>query len=80
MILFTQFDAESGLWELYCSSKGMRAMPAGPRIFRGPPHPVVQFAHETKAAAERDAQKIREYLANLPERKISKKEIRRQPV
>lgn len=87
MTISVTFDADSGLYELMCHVKGMSATPAGPRIFRIPKrykpgealgYPVVKFQHETWAAAEVDADLIRHYLANLPEKKISKKETQQQ--
>lgn len=78
MTIFAQFDADTFQWELWCRSPGMGPMPCGPRIFRGPPHPGVEFSHATQEDAERAAQVIQKYLADLPERKISKREIQKQ--
>lgn len=66
------FDADRELWTLYATSHGHTAV-AGPRIFRAPPHPDIQFAHDTQEAATRDAATLRDYLAGLPQKKMTKK-------
>ncbi len=70
-----QLDLDSCQYELMCESYS-RIAPAGPRIFRAPPHPDVKFRHDTLSAAQTDAQKIRDYLSNLGTRKQSKQAIR----
>lgn len=59
-------------WTLWVDGLGGKAI-AGPRLFRAPPHPDVQFCHDTKEGAERDAEKLRAYLAQLPKQKKGKK-------
>ncbi len=76
MTIFTQYDADKDTYELWCSDGRMSATPVGPRIFRSPPHPVVAFSHGTAQEAESDAAKIRTYLASLPQRQPTKKEVR----
>lgn len=65
MTLFTQYDCDGDLWEIMVSVPGMSATVAGPRIFRAPPHPDVQFSHATQQEADSDAEKIRKYIAQL---------------
>lgn len=67
-IITVIFDEDSGLWELYCTSYG-RSQPAGPRLFRAPPHPDIRFQHETHEAAAKDAATLRQYLEGLGQRK-----------
>lgn len=55
-------DLDSGELTLMATSYG-QTMPAGPRLFRGYPHPGVRFTHSEYAAAERDAAALRTYLA-----------------
>ncbi len=62
------YDLDTGLHEIVATSYG-RASPAGPRLFRAPPHPEIAFAHDTPEAAEADAQKLRAYLDSLGMRK-----------
>ena len=54
-------DLDSGDWELWAKSYG-QTMPVGPRLFRAPPHPAIQFQHTTEAAALKDAATLRAYL------------------
>lgn len=39
-----------------------QAAPAGERLFRGHPHPVIRFEHTDAASAEKDAGTLRQYL------------------
>lgn len=71
MTFSTQQDLATDLWHIYCTSHGRTAI-AGPRILRGPPHPVVAFAHETEAGAEADAAKLRAYFEAMPKAKKGK--------
>lgn len=73
--IFIAMD-ESDRYRLMCDDGRMSAMPCGARIFRGPPHPKIEFSHETMEAAETDARKLRAYLAGLPVAKASKKRTR----
>ncbi len=74
MKIFTEFDLDTERYVLMADCGRMAATPAGPRLFRGPPHPVIQFNHTTPEAAEADAVKLRAYLAGLNSKKPSKKE------
>jgi hypothetical protein len=65
MTLTTAFSEEDLCFRIYCESHGRVAI-AGPRILRGGPWPEVQWAHETQAEAEKDAEKLRQYFAGLP--------------
>lgn len=71
-----QFDPEAESFDLMAESHN-RTVPAGPRLFRGPPHPKISFQHPTQSAAERDARVLRDYLASLAP-KISKTKGRRE--
>ncbi len=70
--IFVEMD-EDGQFVLMVHDGRMSAMPAGPRILRGPPHPAIAFSHPTMEAANTDAAKLRAYLAALPVAKASKK-------
>lgn len=55
--------------------------PAGPRLFRSPPHPDIQFSHSTEQAAKDAASKLQAYLdACAAKKKPSKAQIRKQGV
>ncbi len=60
------------LWYIMVTTYG-RTEIAGPRILRAPPHPDIGWSHTDKASAERDAQRLRDYLATLPEARRKKK-------
>lgn len=64
----TAYDADSGEWELTATSYG-RTQPAGPRLFRAPPHPAIAFQHDDRAAAEKDAATLTRYLEGLQARR-----------
>lgn len=51
-----------GRFYLMASSYG-QLMPAGERLLRGYPHPVIAFSHDTREAADKDAAVLRTYLA-----------------
>ena len=70
------FDADIEQFRLYCTSHGHTAI-AGQRIFRAPPHPDIQFSHDSQADAEADAATLRDYLAGLPQKKMTKKASRK---
>ncbi len=74
--IFIEFDADVDLYVLMCDDRRMRPMPAGKRLFRAPPHPDINFSHETMQAAEDAASKLRSYLGALEPKKISKKDQR----
>lgn len=76
MTLFLQFDLETEHWEIMCEDSRMRAMPAGPRLFRAPPHPDVAFRHLDKQGAEGAMNTLNRYFAQLPEKKQTKKELK----
>lgn len=59
-------------WDIMCESHGMTAI-AGPRLFRAPPHPDIQFSgHESEARATQDCERLRTYLESLPKKKSGK--------
>lgn len=74
--IFISFDVEADSYDLMCESHG-RTAPAGPRLFRAPPHPQIKFHHETMAEAEADARQMRSYLGALSTRRPSKNEVRK---
>lgn len=55
-------------YALFATGLGGKAI-AGPRILRGPPQPGIRWQHETKEEAEKDAERLRRYLAQLPKPK-----------
>ncbi len=65
MTIFTTYDSDGDSWEIMVSVPGMGPTPAGPRIFRAPPHPDVRFSHTTQQGAETDAEEIRKYISEL---------------
>ena len=70
-------DFDTGLFTLMATSYS-QTMPAGPRLFRAPPHPAICFEHVTEADAIRDAQLLRDYIdAEWPKKAMSKAKIRR---
>ena len=71
------FDMDEGVYRIYASSYG-QTTPAGERLFRGHPWPVVQFVHAEEAAALRDARTLREYLADCAAGKRKDKEPARR--
>lgn len=60
----TSYDLDTGQWQLFATSYS-RTEPAGPRLFRAPPFPDISFTHDTEDAANKDAAKLREYLAGI---------------
>ena len=70
------YDMDEDRHILMAEDGMMRPMPAGPRLFRAPPHPDIAFSHTDPAKAERDAGKLRAYLAGLTLRKPTKKELK----
>lgn len=57
----------------------MRAMPAGPRLFRTPKggiDPDIRFTHATLESAKKDAEKLTRYLAESGGRSPNKKQTR----
>ncbi len=75
MTLFLQFDMDRESWDIMVESPGMGPMPAGPRLFRGPPHPDVEFSHARKGDAEIAMRAINEYLSTI-KKQPTKKELR----
>ena len=61
--LFPQYDADDDLWRIMVATHGLSPMPAGPRLFRAPPHPDVKWAHASKAEADAAISVIQKYLA-----------------
>lgn len=74
MKIFIEFDGE--VYRLMCDDGRMKPMPAGERLFRAPPYPLMSFSHHTMERAEEDAAKLRVYLAALAPRKPTKKQQR----
>lgn len=68
-------DLDTGVYTLMASSYGY-TMPAGPRLFRAPPHPAIKFVHDTESAAEADAVKLRQHIAERWGKTVSKKKAR----
>ncbi len=75
MTLFLQFDMDRDHWDIMVESPGMRPMPAGPRLFRGPPHPDVEFAHARKGDAQAAIVLLNQYFATI-QKGPTKKELR----
>lgn len=76
MKLFIQFDLDTEHWEIMCEDSRMRAMPAGPRLYKAPPHPDVEFRHLERQGAERAIATLEKYFAGLSDRKPTKKQER----
>lgn len=76
MTLYLQFDLESEHWEIMCEDSRMRPMPAGPRLFRAPPHPDVKFRHLDRDGAERALVALQKYFSGLHQKKPTKKQER----
>ncbi len=75
MKITVEMDGETGTFELWCADARMVPMPAGPRLFRRDP-PDIQFRHIELESAERDAAKLRAYLAGLePTKRLTKKQV-----
>lgn len=69
-------DLDTGTYRLMVTSYNMIA-PAGPRLFRAPPHPDIRFTHDSEAAAEKDAAVLREYIARTWGAKHDRKKARK---
>ncbi len=76
MTISHTFDDENGVYVLVVSDGRLSNSPAGPRLFRAPPHPDIQFEHATEAGAIDDAARLRTYLAQLSTKRQTKKELR----
>jgi hypothetical protein len=72
----TEQDFDTGRFILMVTCRAQPPMPAGPRLFRAPPYPEMKWQCETAEEAETYAARMRAYLAALPERKQSKRELR----
>ena len=68
-------DLDTGDYRLYVTSYGS-TMPAGPRLFRAPPHPDIRFSHISEAHAEHDATLLRAYIDTAYGKTVSKKKVR----
>lgn len=64
MTLFPTFNPDTGLHEIWVRDDGMRAMPAGPRIFRANP-PAATFEHESEESAKAEIARLNQYLATV---------------
>lgn len=71
MTIFVEQDTATNYWRLLIRDRGFTA-PAGPRLFRAPPHPEIEFRHDTQAAANEAAAKLRVYLDGLTAKKKKK--------
>jgi len=60
--IFPLFDADTMEYVIMVRSFNKTEF-CGPRIFRAPPHPEVQFRHHSEAAALADVAKIEAYFA-----------------
>jgi hypothetical protein len=64
-------------WRLMATSYNTTA-PAGPRLFRAPPFPKIEFKHTNEADARRDASELVRYIDSTWPKKISRDKLRRQ--
>lgn len=64
-------------FRLWCSDGRMSDFPAGPRLFRAPPLPDIQFTHALLPDAERDAVLLRKYVEEKHDIKQSKSDIKK---
>ncbi len=71
MTLSLSFDPDTGRWTIMVSAHGQPPTVAGPRILRGPPHPEVNWVHETEEGATADLEKLNTYLASVDEASTS---------
>jgi hypothetical protein len=62
-VISISHDEETGEYTLMAENFG-RAATVGPRIFRAEPWPAVKAVHTDAAGAERDAETLRDYLAD----------------
>lgn len=76
MTVFIEYDSDRDRYDLMVTGNGMGPIPAGPRIFRAPPHPDVTFTHDTMAEAKIAQDKIEKYFAGLGKKQPTKKELR----
>lgn len=74
MRIYVQPEGRS--FRLWCGDGKMADFPAGPRLFRAPPIPDIQFQHASHADAERDAVLLRRYIDQTHSRQQTKKELR----
>lgn len=68
MTIFIQYDSDTEQYELWVADNRMRPMPAGGGG-------RWEFAHATMAEATTDMEKATAYLATLPVKKQSKREL-----
>ena len=70
-------EYHSGGYIIIADSYGFKSA-AGPRLFRGLPHPNIKFGkYELSETAHIDADKLRSYLDQLPTKKISKEKLKK---
>lgn len=70
-------DLDSGEFLLMATSYG-QTMPAGPRLFRAPPHPDIKFTHADHAVATNHMMKLQQYINDCwPKKAMSKAKMRR---
>lgn len=53
---------EGRSFRLWCSDGRMTPMPAGPRLFRAPPLPDIQFTHDLRVDAQKAALTLQRYV------------------
>lgn len=77
MKIFVEFDLDRAEYTLMVDDGRMSPMPAGERLYRGGAWPTgIQFTHGNLDDAEKAALLLRAYLAALPGRRQTKKELR----
>ena len=57
-------ESDGSTYRLMVNHPAMEPMPAGPRLFRAPPHPAIKWEHDTMESAQADAATLRAYLAS----------------
>jgi hypothetical protein len=74
LILSIQYDDDYERYEIVVTAYG-NTEPAGPRLYRAPPHPRVQFKHDTMEGAQAALTELNKYFDGLknPTRKKDKK-------
>lgn len=69
-------EPEGRRFRLVCADGRMSVAPAGPRLFRAPPLPDIQFAHDLFADAQKDALTLQRYVDRTHGVQQTKKELR----
>ena len=71
MTFFLEYSLDDDKHHLMCSEHGFVAN-VGPRLFRAPPHPDIEFAYADEGQANTALKKMREYWEGLPKQKKKK--------